>query len=99
MLRMNSYIAEEDKVVEWTIEALSPFVMVDMMAYDPLGYTDSEHEYHKKAEFTELPFYKELINLQNTFGEELDKQAFIQKVLNALLGSVRIIIKNKYLTF
>jgi hypothetical protein len=59
---------------------------VDLIGYDPLGYTDVEHEFHKKVEFTELPFFKELSNLQQSYESDSqkdiqDKNAFMKKLI------------------
>jgi len=71
-----------------------PFAIIDMVGYDPLGYTDQEHEFHKKVEFTELPFFKEMLTLQesfqNTGQKDLeDRHVFIQKLINNIYGEVK----------
>lgn len=82
----DKYVAEEPKVLEWLAEALVPFATIDLIGYDPLGYTDAEHEFHKKIEFTDLPFFKELSNIQKSYEsdsqkETQDKNAFMKKLI------------------
>jgi len=91
------YIAEESKVLEWLQEALEPFATVSMIGFDPLGYTDTEFEFHKKTEFNELDFFKALGSLEKFYegkdGKELaDRKAFIQKLTNNILGTT---VKNR----
>lgn len=81
--------------MEWTIEALIPFAEIEMVGYDPLGYTDAEHEFHKKAEFIEMPFFKEMgaviEHYQSDSQKDLqERQAFVQRVLNNILGNVKM---------
>lgn len=87
------FVAEESKVLEWIIEALATFATVDMIGYDPLGYTVAEHDLYKKAEFTETPFFKEMNNLLELYKETLqkeiqDRHSFVQRIITGILGQV-----------
>ncbi len=69
-----------------------------MIGYDPLGYTDHEHVFHKKWEFIELPFLKELETISNSYDSEYqnaeNKRSFLKKLENRIIGEVKIIQMN-----
>ena len=66
-----------------------------MIGYDPLGYTDAEFDLHGKVEFAEIPFFKEMNNVlesykDNNQKEIQDRHAFVEKLITELLGKVKL---------
>jgi hypothetical protein len=90
---------EDDKITDWLTELLTPFVRIDLIGYDPLGYTDKEHNLHELENFLELPTLSELSSAQGIeqeAGNQLDRGDYLRKlkrdVLDQVLGTVIFLV-------
>jgi hypothetical protein len=84
---------DDEKMVEWFTELVNQFIRIDLIGYDPIGYTDKEHRFHGIESFLELPGLSDLSTpqLPDQSGEtnpNLESVKLMRDVMDKLLGSV-----------
>jgi hypothetical protein len=63
-LKQSTGITNEH-IVQWMQDIYNTFIQIDILGYDPLGYTDYDHQYHKNINVFELDTIKTAFPAQN----------------------------------
>ena len=92
----------DEKLVEWGFDALSPFYRLELLSYDPLGYTNKEFKMYKKDNFLKLQTFINIdnwlikVNQHNTSNQQEKRVKFVRSLKIKLMENViRQFLKNQ----